>query len=390
MTAIKCFTYSVAVPTSSDPQTTTGDRLFGLVEAYAALGDHRTGSDVDRATVVWLADRLRAIGLEVTVEPVGFDRATADAHLRVDGSEVACLPVPYEWTGTIVTEAVGVAAFDPMSGGLPSVLDDPIAAARARGAEAAVLVTEHPNGSLVGVNRVLGEPGSGFPTLLAAGRDLERRQSGRVSVDLTAQVSPGQTANIVAGNHRPGNPVVLTTPLTGWFTCAGERGTGIAVLLELVERFRHQPLKVVLTGGHELGYFGAHRWVDANPAPPAAIVHVGASIAVDAPTDTGRDLVASRLAMTSLSEESAQPVTRALQPVGLALIPSTEQWIGEGEAWSRLGVPLLSTTGAGIDFHTPEDTPERATTPLSLAVVADAMTDATAALIDIGDNGSAR
>ena len=46
--------------------------------------------------------------------------------------------------------------------------------------------------------------------------------------------------------------VLITTPLTGWFGCAGEQGTGVAVLLDLVERFADRPLLVLATGGHEL------------------------------------------------------------------------------------------------------------------------------------------
>lgn len=366
----------------------SGTQLYRIVEEFAALGDHQTGSDVDASTVTWLSERLRALGLAVTIDRQPFDRWQGTLDLRVGGDPVDGLAVPYEWTGTIETDLVDVAGFDAMSGGFPAALDAPIAAAVARGAEVAVLATEHPDGSLVGVNRILGVERPGVPTVLVAGRDLDRLRSGAVTVAMTGSIVAGETANLVAdtavgASASPEERIIVTTPLTGWFSCAGERGTGVAVLLDLVERFAHLPLRVVATGGHELGFFGAHRWVDANPGPVRAIVHVGASVAVDAPDDDGtRELVPTRFAMTSLDDAAAAPVVAALEPVGLGLGTATERWIGEGEAWSRLGVPLLSSTGAGIDFHTPEDQPERVTSPASLALVAAAFADATAALLE--------
>ena len=57
--------------------------------------------------------------------------------------------------------------------------------------------------------------------------------------------SPGSSGNVVAfvgasGAARVGQavevaPLMITTPLSGWFRCAGERGPGIAILLALVE-----------------------------------------------------------------------------------------------------------------------------------------------------------
>ena len=72
----------------------------------------------------------------------------------------------------------------------------------------------------------------------------------------------------------------------------------------------------------------------------------------------------------------------ALDDAGIRLRCDSDTWLGEGEAWSLLGVPVLSTTGAGPDFHTPSDTPERVTSPGALATVADAVHRAVAAFCD--------
>lgn len=371
------------------PHPTSGEPLFDLVQTYASLGDHRTGTDVDHSTARWMADALASRGLEVGLEPLSFDQWRSSSRLLAAGLEVFHLPVYYEWTGSIDTTDVHVGSFDPISGGFPEVLTAPIEHARASGAAAAVLVTQHPNGSLVAVNRVLGAAGSGVPTVLVAGRDHGQLRSGRVELRLAAEVVAGTTANVVATNGVAGRPLMLTTPLNGWFGCAGERGTGIAVLLDLVERFADRPLLVVATGGHELGFFGAHRWVAAHrDVQPSAIVHVGASVAVEEDAGDGRRrLATTRMALTSVPTRRAGALAAPLARAGLDLRADNERWIGEGEAWSRIGVPLLSFTGAGVDFHTPEDTPERATSPDALAAVAAAIGDAAQALDDRARRG---
>lgn len=364
-----------------------GDQLYAIVEEYAALGEHRSGSAVDQATASWFGDRLRSAGLRVEHQAVPFERWVGDAMLRVDGDVVGCLPVPYEFIGELDTDAVEVAAFDPRGGGLPEVIDAPVAAAKHHGADAVVLVTSHPEGSLVAVNRNLGSTRPGFPVVLAAGRDLARLQGGSVSLRIEGRLEPGRTSNVVAANAVEGTSLVLTTPLNGWFACAGERGTGIAVLLSLVDRFRHLPLLVVATGGHELGCIGAHHFVAETTLTAGAVAHIGASVAVDAPTSGGsRELISTRTAMTSLDADDAAPVSEAVREVELSLSASCDQWLGEGEAWAKVGLPLLSFTGAGIDFHTPEDTPARATSPEALGRVAEALGDAIDAFIALGDN----
>lgn len=220
--------------------------------------------------------------------------------------------------------------------------------------------------------------------VLAAGCDLATLRDGTPTLSISGRIEAGETYNVVARNPVPGTPLLLTTPLTGWFGCAGERGTGLAVLLHLVNELKDLPLLVVLTGGHELGYFGAHRWVDECVDRPQAIVHIGASIAVDEPVVDGerRKLTAMRLAMCSLGADRCAGIDQALAGAELAATVSTEHFIGEGEAWSRLGVPLLSTTGAGVDFHTPEDLAPRVTSPASLAAVGDAMSAAALELLN--------
>ncbi len=356
-----------------------GDGLLALVEHYHGLGVHRAGTTVDQTTNDWYADELAQRGLAVERQPVPFDRYVFESALTADGQPIDHLPLFYEWTGAIDTTDVEIVLADAHAGGRDDDLDDALEHRRA----ALVVATEHDGGSLVAVNRKPHDH-DGHPTVLIAGRDHARvAAADTVHLRLDAAIEPGTTTNLVASTAGvdPDDAILLTTPLTGWFGCAGERGTGIAVLLDLVERLRDRPIVVLATGAHELDYLGVRRWVATAGVRPRAIVHVGASVAVDAPGADGvRRLVPTRLAMTDRAGETADTIVRALEPAAFHVRTDTDRWLGESEVFCELGVPMLSFTGSGIDFHTPEDTPARATSASSLATVAAAIGEATGIL----------
>ena len=351
-----------------------GDDLYRIVCDYASLGHHRSGTDHDRATAEWFTDLVSDLGT-VTETAVEFERYDAASELTANGRSIDHLALYYEFNGEVDTTDVAVRRLDPRSGGFPHVADELIDETKQQGREALVIATDHPNGDLVAINRDPGASPSDLPTILVAGRRYDELASGPLRLRLNARLVPGRTTNIEVHNEQPGCPLVLTTPLNAWFAAAGERGTGIAVLRHVAEQLADRPLTIVAAGGHELGFLGAHAWVERCIEPPAGVAHLGASLAVDAPVagrGIGRRLIDTRIAMTTLTDPAASPMAAHLADAGIGLRCNTESWIGEGEAWSRLGVPLLSTTGAGVDFHTPSDTPERVTSPAALATVADA------------------
>ena len=103
-------------------------------------------------------------------------------------------------------------------------------------AAAVVATNNNPGGLLFAVNRTP-VPGSGLPTMLVPGVLADRIDDARIQVHLDARVVPGESANIIAryGSGTIEETVVITTPISGWFRCAGERGTGVAVALEAAE-----------------------------------------------------------------------------------------------------------------------------------------------------------
>ena len=56
-------------------------------------------------------------------------------------------------------------------------------------------------------------------------------------------------------------------------------------------------------------------------------------------------------------------------------------WHGESSCWARFGAPMISLAGDFPLFHTPEDTAERATTPVLLERVDGVLRDAVRAAL---------
>jgi len=359
-----------------------GDELYALVESYERLGIHRAGTETDRATFDWYEQRLRARGLSTERVAVPFDRYDYRSELTVDGEALEHLPLFYEWTGSIDTTDVALIDLGDERGRFGSSDFEATELVAATSASAGVLATINPKGLLKAANRTIQER-HGKPTVLIAGRDVERaRAAGELRLRMDAALSPATTENLIARNDVPGVPLLLTTPLSGWFQCSGERGTGAAVLLDLIERFSSYPLLVLATGGHELDYLGVRQWVSSAPGPLAAIAHIGASVGCDEiAADGSRQPILTRIARTDTDDATAVEMATALTSVNYRFVGDAGSWGGESEVLCELDTPMLSLTGAGAEFHTPEDITADVTSPLTMQRVSAAIATAFAALV---------
>lgn len=188
----------------------------------------------------------------------------------------------------------------------------------------------------------------------------------------------GASANVIAtlGDGSAGT-LLIGTPTSGWFRCAGERGTGIAIALEVAGVLAEEGVAITLvaTSGHEIGAAGAQHYLANNSVSAAAVLHVGASIAVRRPAPADRtptDRVWLRTTEGALTAGTF-PDDWDVQQVIDAGDPSN--WLGEAKNWSSLGVPLLSMAGMFPQFHTPDDLPDVVTSPELLDSICDLVLD---------------
>jgi hypothetical protein len=160
----------------------------------------------------------------------------------------------------------------------------------ARGARAAVLVTNGPTGEAVALNGDGDRPLFDRPLAVLAPEAFARlRAAGVQRGTLTVDGAPGRrSAFNLAGriDRGAGRWLVVSTPRSGWTIAAGERGPAIAAWLALSRwapsALAGVDLAFLCNSGHEYQNLGAaHALGDLSPGPEqtAFWLHLGANVA---------------------------------------------------------------------------------------------------------------
>jgi len=293
-------------------EAATADTLMADVAHYAGLGIHLTGSPGDLATLDWIEARVARLGFRVERQPVVYrDHAIDAAHIAAGDVRVDGIPQrPARLTGPDGVVARLVLADRPeatpgIAGAIALVrlpfarhssitearVARPVKAALAAGCAGLVLVTQGPSAEALALNSPVAHPVGALPTLVVAPRDaaplVAAADAGR-EARLVIDGAPAEvaSANIVARRPGKGRTIVVTTPLSGWFTCAGERGTGIAAFLHaaalLADRLPDADLLFAGLVAHEREYHGGELFVAERAPKPEAVrlwVHIGANFA---------------------------------------------------------------------------------------------------------------
>jgi hypothetical protein len=216
-----------------------------------------------------------------------------------------------------------------------------------------------------------------LPVLLLGWEDGEalRGRSGTTATFvLDAEIVDRTIDNVYAVVPGTGPGVVVVgTPLNGWFNTASERGSGVAVLLEVARRTaaRPAPAQTVIFagfGGHEVEGGGLARFFECfADGDVTAYLHLGATIA-------GRTFVETPAGVTALDVNeprramyvSENPVLLGLvaqsfgpQFTGQAIRPSPGGVGNPGEQADAyaLRIPNAAISGNSLYFHTTGDTP---------------------------------
>lgn len=342
------------------PYPAQASDLFTLVEEYARADSHLTGTPGGEAAVDWLHRQLAAPGGRVTRHSYDYLRYGWRARLRIGGREVRTIPYLYEGVGDVHTRT-------PFLGSL--------AAADAAGARLAVLATP---GNLVGHNSAPDRSVTGIPTLLVSGaEDL----TGEIHAELRARRIPSRAENLVAWFGPQSNePVVVSTPLTGWFSCAAERGPSLAIGLDLASRLasRGVPVLFVAATGDELDSTGLTAYLEdwddpAHPLRPKAVIHLGPSIAAGVPDGSGGLVLAPTREAAARPGITTKPALAAALKAGGFTPRTVNPFAGtEIVLWRqylRPEVPTLALMGTFPQLRTPDDLASATTSPALLATV---------------------
>lgn len=375
--------------------------LIEDVRHYSALGPHRTGSAGNNAALAWIESRLARAGFTVDRQPVAYpDHDVRAAFIGIGqtiipgiaqhpagptGADGLHRPLVLadDQAGTVDVKgriAVIRLPYARHSSILEARTARPLRAAIDAGAAGLILVTRGPTAEALALNAPLDHPIAGVPSLVVAPRDADpliaaaaRGDGARLVVDAAPSVA--SSANLVA--HRPGQgrSIVVSTPLSGWFACAGERGSGVAVFLRLAAVLAtHYPtadLRFAGFVGHEREYVGGDLFVTDRAPPPDDVrlwVHIGAGFAArDWHEVSDRQLMPlpsvdpqRYLLSPEAWIDALRPIVRGLPGFESPYPATVENSAGEARHILERGyAPMVTTIGAHRFHHARQDDAEK-------------------------------
>lgn len=370
-----------------------GAKLYEDVISYYNLGEHRTASDADLRTSRWLADGLRAAGLQTTFQTFSLRQFfLRQSRLSIGNKPIRCFPLWYPRSANPAITAplalhdkrtprplkgnIAVVRFPFGSGAMSESSGQAqiIQAAAKDGASAVVAITESPTKEIVALNVPAGSEQWPIPVVLVGERDaadITAAAGSREKASLLLDGIDDQSAiarNVVARLDRGKDLIVVSTPQSGWFRCAAERGPGIALFLGLARWASRRPsgssFLFVSTSGHELGGLGMRAFQKELAPAPGRVrcwLHLGAGIAAYPweETSTGWKRLlqpdSGRLLMSTPDLVPVLSTTFADQP---GLTPTTGRAVGEFEFMLRGGYRAFGIAAAHRFHHTPADSPE--------------------------------
>jgi hypothetical protein len=336
------------------------------LRAYSAHGIHRTGWPGFEHSCSWLENELNRAGADVERQFWSFPFYDAQSRVSLNGDIVDSMPLYYSATGKYQIKYPLVHRIDPhlaeleLDGQIKKLIELAIES----NCDGLVLVTNNALGELVAINRK-SDSLRLLPVILIPGRTLTDDCSDDYwDISFSARLETRRGSNLVARfGDESDSPIVITTPISGWFECAGERGTGIAIALELALSLSNQfSVELLLAGGHELGYLGGYEFSMNYAKRPQFIFHLGSCLATSA---ASLEVVCS--APEIQFEEIAKLLKGKVTNVRRPSNPSQKaEWMGESECWACKNIPMFSIAGLNDLFHTPADCPEAASSPLLL------------------------
>ncbi|MEZ4503376.1 MAG: hypothetical protein R3C39_12180 [Dehalococcoidia bacterium] len=346
------------------------------IRAYEGFGIYRTGWPGDDRSAEWMRDELAAAGIEASLERFPFPRVELRrARLDLGGGHVIEGVPLYDGgftpaggiDGALVPPdasdlfgAIVVANDNDPDFALPRIAEQ-VERLEAEGVIGLVLVKSDPKGAITVINAERIEHPFALPVLQVGRSDARELASAMIMngegvLEIDGERLRSRALNVVAtlpGADPEAAPIGVMTPRSGWFTCASERGGGIAILLGLAEalagRDRKRTIELVASSGHELHHQGLQAYLEARrgiEASAHAWLHLGANIG----TSTGPVRVESNEdGLRTLAETS-------MREAGVERFEVITQKGGEARNIDEAGGRYISFRGGNDYFHSPNDT----------------------------------
>ncbi|MET4210233.1 hypothetical protein ABIB95_005064 [Bradyrhizobium sp. LA2.1] len=393
----------------------SGASLYEDVARYASFGLHRFGSAGDRATADWIAGEMKQAGFEISFQPVVLGRQYVVERASAEAAGISVEATPFWWPPEDKASfhlAAPLARDGDVSGRI-LLLDLPfdrgaylgpshraaIAEAAARKPAAILLMIGNPADDRFAYNVtqedapwpvpviVVGAASRAvFERALASGAPVTFDVKGHYARDV---VGRNVIAEIGAGR---GSVIVVSTPMTGWYSCVCERGPGIANFLALARTVAAEKwpahLVFIATAGHEIGHGGMELFLKHGaPAPKDTLawIHFGSSNACYAFAEGARTDRPEQERYLVLSKSAVALTDETFAKVEAKRLVTEKQAVGELRDVHAAGYAnFLGMAGRHRTFHTPSDD-LAATGPEILEPVARAFVDAARKIVERGN-----
>ena len=278
-----------------------------ILERYQGFGDKAAGGPGDTASGAWLEGELTGMGFACRRQTYDVPAFEGEASLTTGAVSAGLIPqaIVLTTSGDGVSGPLYVAGAGKGGAGIALLvlpyarwssavgqIERRVRAVIRAGASAVVIVTTGPSGEALALNAPVDKPMFDRPVAVLAPKDaepfLQAAASGqaatlRIAGRAFRRPAFNVTATLTRGAART---LVISTPRSGWFGCAGERGSGMAAYLLLVRWAAQANLPVnialVATSGHEYENAGGEHFIrDLAPRPDntALWVHLGANVA---------------------------------------------------------------------------------------------------------------
>lgn len=364
-------------------------RVAADLAKYIGFGIKNAGGKGDIACGEWLASEIEALGFKVERQDVSVPYFEPDrAELICGTAKAAVWPQPI----VVQTGAEGVTGplvridanrqvegdlkgaialidlpYARWSSAMVKPFREPVTAAFAAGAKAVIAITNGPTGKVIALNADGREPMFPGPVALLAPEDAKpflgaamRHEAATLFV--TGKAGRRPAFNFIGRIDRGRKKwLIVSTPRSGWYICAAERGPGVAAWLWMarwaVKAAGGYNLAFVCNTGHEYENLGAAEAIKATAPRPADThfwLHLGANVASrDWHELTGQPL-------PSVDTQRFLSVSPALQPLASAVFagqagleaPYTVDKLNAGELIEIVAAGYTSVAGVfGLHRH---------------------------------------
>jgi hypothetical protein len=265
-------------------------RIAGVLQAYDAQGNHRTGTEADNASAGWLAGLARHFGAEVSLEAFPLSRIDPQlCYLNVVGRRIDSVPVfdagftgpegVHGRLGPLGSDAeIGLAESEPAKLSDPGIEQrDQVSKARRGPHKAVVVLTRGLKPGLYLLNAADFRKPFGPPMLQISSSEsewLRERTAARAEATLVAQVKRtlARAFNVtakIAGSNPALGPLVFMAPRSAWWQCVTEQGSRLVCWLEAIRVLAAgKPARdcfFVALSGHEVGLLGIDPYIQRRP-----------------------------------------------------------------------------------------------------------------------------